>query len=227
MISLLERIIEIGINYPEYAVGSLMPFLPLFIGFYRKKYSTKSSNFILYFIVFFIVSDIPLWITTGFGVHNLLYGHSRDFMICIFLLLVFFIGVKKKSDIWVLCSFLTVMVLGLVLQFMRIIEMGQYTWLSGLLLGSIAIWYFMRLLDYPKIRDIVIYPFFWFNSGIIFYCFSTLLIYFFFQFTVTADIKSKTYFLFNSILEYLTSMMFVFFAIGYWNLKRNYQINSK
>ena len=227
LIKIIERIIEIGTNYPEYAVGSLVPFLPLIIGFYRLKYSSKSSKFILYFVIFFIVSDIPLWITTAMKIHNLLYGYTRDFMVEVILLLVYFIGLKTKIDKTILSCYLIIMLLGVFLQLFDVIGGGQYIWLYGFLLGSVSVWYFVRLLDYPKIRDIIVYPFFWFNSGILFYCFSTLLIYFFFQFTVTSDIKSKPYFLFNGILEYLTSVMFLLFAVGFWNLKKNAQIKSK
>jgi hypothetical protein len=117
--------------------------------------------------------------------------------------------------------------IGLVLQLFGIIEKGKYNWINVLLLGSVAVWYFVRLIDYPKIRDLLVYPFFWFNSGILFYCFSTLLIFFFFQYSITSDIKNQTFFLFRSILEYLTSVMFVLFAIGFWNLKKNAQIKTK
>lgn len=224
---ILEEIIRIGTTYPEYAVGSLMPILPLFIGLHRRKYATKSSNIFFGFIVFFICTDIPAWITTALDINNLLYNDTRLFAINIFLLLVYFIGIKRKSDKIVLFSFLAVMSTSLVLQLFGLIEKGKYNWINVFLLGSISVWYFVRLIDYPKIRDLLIYPFFWFNTGILFYCFSTLLIYFFFQFSITPDINHKTYFLFRSILEYLTSVMFVFFAVGFWNLKNNAQINPK
>jgi hypothetical protein len=218
---ILEEIIRIGTKYPEYAVGSLIPILPLTIGIIRKKYATKSSKIIFAFIIFFILTDIPTWITTALDINNLLYNYTKTFAINIFLLLVYFIGLKHKLDKKILNSFLILMCLGLFLQLFGFIEHGKYNWINVLLLGSVAVWYFVRLIDYPKIRDLLIYPFFWFNTGILFYCFSTLLIYFFFQFSITPDIKSQTYFLFRSLLEYLTSVMFVLFAVGFWNLKKN------
>ncbi|MCP9761614.1 hypothetical protein EGI31_01515 [Lacihabitans soyangensis] len=224
---ILDEIIRIGIKYPEYAVGSLIPILPLGVGIYRRKYSTKSSKFILFFIIIFIVSDIPLWVTTALDIHNLTYVYTRTFGIYTCLLLVYFIGTTKKSDKYILFSFLFVMTLGLILQIFGLIKKGQYTWVYGFLLGSVSVWYFVRLINYPKIKDLLTYPFFWFNTGVLFYCFSTLLIYFFFQFSITTEIKTQTYFLFRSILEYLTSVMFVLFAIGFWNLKNNAQINTK
>jgi hypothetical protein len=224
---ILDEIVRISTKYPEYAVGSLIPILPLVVGIFTKKYATKSSKLIFWFIVFFIVTDIPTWITTALGINNLLYSYTKTFAMNIFLLLVYFIGVKRKSDLAILYTYLTIMSLALVLQLFGVIEQGKHNWLNVLLLGSISVWYFVRLIDYPKIRDLLVYPFFWFNTGILFYCFSTLLIYFFFQFSITSDIKSQTFFLFRSILEYLTSVMFVLFAIGFWNLKRNSQINSK
>lgn len=224
---ILDEIIRIGTKYPEYAVGSLIPFLPLFLGIVTRKHATRSSSLIFWFILFFIVSDLPLWITTALKINNLLYSYTKMYAVNIFLLMIYFIGLKLKADKIVLYSFLLVMVLGLVLQLFGFIEKGKYNWLNVLLLGSVAVWYFVRLIDYPKIRDLLVYPFFWFNTGILFYCFSTLLIYFFFQFSITSDIKGPTYFLFRSILEYLTSVMFVLFAVGFLNLKKNAQIMRK
>jgi hypothetical protein len=222
-----DEIIRLGITYPEYVMGSLIPFLPLVVGVYQKKYASKSSNFIFCFIVFFIISDIPIWITTALKIHNSILVYTRAFSINIFLLLVYFIRINRKSDKKILTVYLLIMTTGLLLQLFGIIKKGQYTWVNGLLLGSVAVWYFVRLLEYPKVKDIIVYPFFWFNSGILFYCFSTLLIFFFFQYSINSDIKSESYFLFKSILEYLTSVMFVLFAVGFWNLKRNSQISIK
>lgn len=224
---IIEEIIRIGKTYPEYAVGSLIPILPLTVGIITRKYATKSSKIIFCFIIFFIVTDIPTWITTALDINNLLYNDTKIFSVNIILLSVYFVGVKRKSDKVVLYSYLVLMFTGLILQLFGFIEKGKYNWINILLLGSVAVWYFVRLIDYPKIRDLLVYPFFWFNTGILFYCFSTLLIYFFFQFSITPDIKNQTYFLFRSLLEYLTSVMFVLFAIGFWNLKKNAQINNK
>ena len=218
---IIDEIIRIGTTYPEYAVGSLVPLIPLTVGIFTKKYSTKSSKIIFYFVVFFILADIPTWITTALDINNLLYNDTKLYAINIILLSVYFVGVKRKFDKILLYSYLIIMITGLILQLFGFIEKGKYNWINILLLGSISVWYFVRLIDYPKIRDLLIYPFFWFNTGILFYCFSTLLIFFFFQFSITPDIKSQTYFLFRSILEYLTSVMFVLFAVGFWNLKKN------
>ena len=218
---IIDEIIRIGTTYPEYAVGSLVPLIPLTVGIFTKKYSTKSSKIIFYFVVFFILADIPTWITTALDINNLLYNDTKIYAINIILLSVYFVGVKRKFDKILLYSYLTIMITGLILQLFGFIEKGKYNWINILLLGSISVWYFVRLIDFPKIRDLLIYPFFWFNTGILFYCFSTLLIFFFFQFSITPDIKSKTYFLFRSLLEYLTSVMFVLFAVGFWNLKKN------
>lgn len=224
---IIEEIIRIGSNYPEYALGSLIPILPLLIGIYTNKYATKSSKLLFWFIIFFIITDIPSWITTALDINNTIYNYTKTYAVNIFLLSIYFVGVKLKSDKMVLFSFLAIMIIVLVLQLFGIIEPGKYNWINMLLLGSIAVWYFVRLVDYPKIRDLLVYPFFWFNTGILFYCFSTLLIYFFFNFSITSDIKSPTYFMFKSILEYLTSVMFVLFAVGFWNLKKNAQIKTK
>lgn len=224
---IIDETIRLGTTYPEYVVGSLMPFLPLVVGVYRKRYASKSSDFIFWFLLFFIISDIPIWITTALKIHNSIIVYTRAFSINIFLLLVYFIRIDRNSDKKILITYLLVMTAGLLLQLFGVIKNGQYTWINGLLLGSVAVWYFVRLLEYPKVKDIIVYPFFWFNSGILFYCFSTLLIFFFFQYSVNSDIKSESYFLFKSILEYLTSVMFVLFAIGFWNLKKNAQIKTK
>lgn len=224
---IIEEIIRIGSTYPEYALGSLIPILPLLIGIYTNKYATKSSKLLFWFIIFFIITDIPSWITTALDINNTIYNYTKTYAVNIFLLTIYFVGVKLKSDKMVLFSFLAIMIIVLVLQLFGIIEPGKYNWINMLLLGSIAVWYFVRLVDYPKIRDLLVYPFFWFNTGILFYCFSTLLIYFFFNFSITSDIKSPTYFMFKSILEYLTSVMFVLFAVGFWNLKKNAQIKTK
>ena len=224
---ILDEIIRISTKYPEYVVGSLIPILPLLAGIFTKKYATKSSKLIFWFIVYFIVTDIPIWVTTALDINNLLFSYTRTFIMNIFLLLVYFIGVKRKSDKGILYSYLAIMGIALVLQLFGVIEKGKHNWLNVFLLGSVSVWYFVRLIDYPKIRDLLGYPFFWFNSGILFYCFSTLLIFFFFQYSITSDIKNQTFFLFRSILEYLTSVMFVLFAIGFWNLKKNAQIKNK
>ncbi len=224
---IIDEIIRISTKYPEYVVGSLIPILPLLVGIFTKKYATKSSKLIFWFIVFFIVTDIPIWVTTALDINNLLFSYTRTFIMNIFLLLVYFIGVKRKSDKGILYSYLAIMGIALVLQFFGVVEKGKHNWLNVLLLGSVSVWYFVRLIDYPKIRDLLGYPFFWFNSGILFYCFSTLLIFFFFQYSITSDIKNQTFFLFRRILEYLTSVMFVLFAIGFWNLKKNAQIKTK
>jgi len=224
---IIEEIIRIGSTYPEYALGSLIPILPLLIGIYTNKYATKSSKLLFWFIIFFIITDIPSWITTALDINNTIYNYTKTYAVNIFLLTIYFVGVKLKSDKMVLFSFLAIMIIVLVLQLFGIIEPGKYNWINMLLLGSIAVLYFVRLVDYPKIRDLLVYPFFWFNTGILFYCFSTLLIYFFFNFSITSDIKSPTYFMFKSILEYLTSVMFVLFAVGFWNLKKNAQIKTK
>jgi cell division protein FtsW (lipid II flippase) len=227
LVEIIHEIVRIGTSYPEYAVGSLVPFLPLIIGFITWKFSTKSSRTIFWFTVFFILTDIPTWVTTALDINNLLYNDTKIFAVNIFLLALYFIGLKRKSDKKILTGYLGIMVLGLILQLFGVIEKGKHNWINVLLLGSVAVWYFVRLIDYPKIRDLLSYPFFWFNTGILFYCFSTLLIYFFFQFSITPDIKGPTYFLFRSILEYLTSVMFVLFAIGFLNLKKNSQVTSK
>lgn len=224
---IVNEIIRIGTTYPEYAVGSLVPFLPLILGIITWKHSSKSSRIIFWFVVFFILTDIPTWITTALDINNLLYNDTKIFAVNIFLLTIYFVGLKRKSDRVILYSYLIIMSLALVLQLFGVIEKGKFNWINVLLLGSVAVWYFVRLIDYPKIRDLLIYPFFWFNTGILFYCFSTLLIYFFFQFSITSDIKGPTYFLFRSILEYLTSVMFVLFAVGFLNLKKNAQIIRK
>ncbi len=218
---ILEEIIRIGTKYPEYAVGSLIPILPLSIGIFMKEYASKSSKIIFAFIIFFILTDIPTWITTALDINNVLYNDTKIFLVNIILLQVYLVGIKRRTDKVILYSFLGIMSILLVLQLFRIIETGTYNWINVLLLGSVAVWYFVRLIDYPKIRDLLIYPFFWFNTGILFYCFSTLLIYFFFNFSITSDIKSSTFFMFRRILEYLTSVMFVLFAVGFWNLKKN------
>lgn len=224
---IVNEIIRIGTTYPEYAVGSLVPFLPLILGIITWKHSSKSSRIIFWFVVFFILTDIPTWITTALDINNLLYNDTKIFAVNIFLLTIYFVGLKRKSDRVILYSYLIIMSLALVLQLFGVIEKGKFNWINVLLLGSVAVWYFVRLIDYPKIRDLLVYPFFWFNTGILFYCFSTLLIYFFFQFSITSDIKGPTYFLFRSILEYLTSVMFVLFAVGFLNLKKNAQIMRK
>ena len=78
---IVYEIVKIAKKYPEYVIGSLAPFFTLFIAILNYKYHTKSFRYIFIFVIFFILSDLPLWVTTALKLINIFFGNIRDFII--------------------------------------------------------------------------------------------------------------------------------------------------
>jgi hypothetical protein len=224
---MIEDFFKIVNKFPYVFFGSLVPVLAFSIAIFRKKYFTKSTQALFYFVLFFILSDIPLWVTTIYKLNNLLYGFSRDSVNLILLASIYSIGLKNKTEKKALFSAILIMVLAFVLQLVKIIPIGEYLWISKMLLGGISIYYFFKLLQNPVIQDILNFPFFWFNSGVLFYCLSTLMITFFYKFTTYVKIELTLYFKFIMILEYLSVVMFLFFAYSFWTSKKNIELKKR
>ncbi|MCP9770937.1 hypothetical protein EGI22_23785 [Lacihabitans sp. LS3-19] len=218
---MFESIFKLAFKHPFIALGSLLPLLPFFVALYRRQYFTKSSKWLFIFLIFFMLSDIPLWITAAYKINNLYYSYTRDSSIFIFLASIYLVGLKSIKDRTYLNIAIFLMVMVLVIQLLKITEIGSILWINRLILGGISLFYFFRLLQNPIIKDILRFPFFWFNSGILFYCLSTVMITFFYKFTIKAGNQPESYMFFTMILEYLSVSMFVIFAIGFWNLKNN------
>ena len=223
---MFELILKLAQKYPSVAIGSLLPLLPFCIAVFRWRYFTRSSRGIFLFLVFFILSDIPLWITAAQRIHNLYYSYTRDSTILIFLASIYLIGLKSLKDRTYLSIAIFLMIMVLVVQLLKITEIGSILWINRLILGGISLFYFFRLLQNPIIKDILRFPFFWFNSGILFYCLSTVMITFFYEFTIKAGNERTSAMLFTNILECLSVSIFVLFAIGFWNLKNNKQYRN-
>jgi len=224
---MLDSILNIALKYPAILIGSLMPLIPLFFAVYRRKYLNKSTQALFFFLIFFISTDIPLWLTSVYKINNLLYSYSRDALILILLGSIYLIGLKSKTEKLLLLVVLSIMGIVFSFQLFSIIPKGEYIWINRLLLGGISLAYFFKLLQNPIIKDILNFPFFWFNSGILFYCLSTLMITFFFKFTIISSNNQFHYFRFIMILEYLSIIMFLFFAYGFWTLKKNFVLKKR
>lgn len=226
-LKMLDSILNISLKYPAILIGSLMPLIPLFFAVYRRKYLSKSTQALFFFLFFFIATDIPLWITSVYKINNLLYSYSRDALILILLGSIYLIGLKSKAIKFVLILTLSIMSLVFSLQLLSLVPKGEYIWINRLFLGGISLAYFFRLLQNPIIKDILNFPFFWFNSGVLFYCLSTLMITFFFKFTIISSNNHFDYLKFIIILEYLSIVMFLFFAYSFWTLKKNFFLKNR
>jgi hypothetical protein len=210
-------------NNPLVTLGSFSPFLAIFLAIYNWKFLSKASKFIFIFLVFYVITDIPLWITAALKIHNIFYSYLRDTLIIIFLAIIYTIRLKEKNKKILLYFLIALMVINFVFQLLVNEKSGDVLWISRLLLIFVSFGYFFNLIVDLKIKNILTYPFFWFNSGIIIFSLSSLLITFFHKFTVNINAKMDSYYLFSSILECISISLFLFFAIGFWVSRKNHK----
>jgi hypothetical protein len=215
----LERIVLMASNHPFVAIGSLFPIIPLVVGWRFRKYFTSSSKAIFIFILVFILTDIPIWITAAYRINNLFYLYLRDLLLLFSLFFLYLIGLKDKKVRLLLWSVISLMIFTILVQILTFADAAEFNWINRMILAGISLSYFFRLLQNPVIKDILIFPFFWFNSGILLNCLSTLMIYMAFNFSLKPG--SKNQFVFTYISEIAFVVMFLFFAIGFWVLKKN------
>ena len=223
---MLEGLLNIIQKRPLVLVGSLIPLIPLFFGIFRYRFLTKSSKAFLVFIVIYILSDIPLWITASLKIHNYIFSFLRDSFLLIFLSFIYFIGLKSLKQRRILIGVVGMMFGVVLIQILNVAQIGDYLWVNRLFLVGISLAFFFNLLDEAKVKDIITFPFFWFNSGILIFCSSSLMITLLYKFTINVLKNDPSKILFLNILEIISSTMFIFIAIGFWMTKKN-RINIK
>jgi hypothetical protein len=214
---MFQRILKIAIENPPIFLASFLPIVVLFLALYRIKYLTRSTKYISLFLILFIVTDLPLWITSGLQLNNLAYYFSRDTFISIFLASTFFIG--NKIDKIPLLIIIGIMVTILFLQWFGGVGYGEYLWINRILLAGIVIFYFFRLLQTPKVKDIIVFPFFWISSGILFYNLGTFIIYFFFRYSIKSNTEREKYF--ANLSDLALIVLFLLFGVAFFVLKKN------
>lgn len=225
---MLEKILKIAISHPIVAIGSLSPLVPIILSFYYKKYFGKALKAITLFCVVFVLTDIPLWVTAGLKMSNIVYYSFRDSLIFALLVLVYAIGLRKnkfrQSIYWLTFS---VMIVLMFCQFMPHALAANLLWISRLLTAFIAISYFYVLLADLKVNDILFFPFFWFNSGVLIYAISSIFISLFNHLTIGMDSAENDFRLFTNILELLNISLFLFISIAFVVSKRNFKSKIK
>jgi hypothetical protein len=210
-------------NNPLVTLGSFSPFLAFFLAIYNWKFLSKASKFIFCFLIFYVLTDIPLWVSAALKINNVFYSYLRDTLIIIFLASVYTIRLKNKNKKHLLYLLIALMVINFFFQILVNEKSGDVLWVSRLLLIFISFGYFFNLILDLKIKNILTYPFFWFNSGIIIFSLSSLLITFFHKFTVNINAEMESYILFTNILECIGISLFLFFAIGFWVSRKNHK----
>ncbi len=216
-----QNIFRMSVKFPLIAMGSLIPVITLLIGIYRWKFLSRSSKYVFYFVLFFFLSDIPLWITAGLKIHNYKYYYIRDSLNLLIIGLIYLVGLKVKIRrlLVYFCVFLLVLVTSF--QIFPDFSSGNYMWISRFVLVVLSLGYFSVLLSDLKVKDILFFPFFWFNAGVLMYSTSTLMVTFFYKFTFSYKIKNTFSLIFINMLEFMAIMFFVLIGIAFWVSKKN------
>lgn len=225
-LTFLKKIVRLATHYPILAVSTLMPLFLIILVRVRKIRLKNELKMMYWFCVFFFISDLPLWITTGLHINNLSYFFFREIAIQTFLICIYYniisSSVKRKI---ILTSLISLGIISIVIFFISSYyhqeAPTQINAVYKLVLIIIIFDYFHTLISKKKTRSFSDYPFFWVSSGLFIASTSSIFVYLFYNYTFLTP--SITFFkFFTQYVDVLVILMFIFMGIGFVKAKKYY-----
>ncbi len=210
---MVENIFNLALGYPIMSLATLMPLLLILMVRIKKIPLQRELNFVYWFCVFFFVSDLPLWITTGLKINNQTYFYIRELInhLLIIGFYYFIIGLKRTKKI-IVATEIILSILGLS-SFLFFTEIpNQLTTIYKAVIIVLIFVHFNYIIKDLKIKQISDYPYFWISSGILIFSSGSILIFLFFTFTFELRPQFKIY---SQFLDVLVILMFIFIGIGF------------
>jgi len=211
--AMVENIFNLALGYPIMSLATLMPLLLILMVRIKKIPLQRELNFVYWFCVFFFVSDLPLWITTGLKINNQTYFYIRELInhLLIIGFYYFIIGLKRTKKI-IVATEIILSILGLS-SFLFFTEIpNQLTTIYKAVIIVLIFVHFNYIIKDLKIKQISDYPYFWISSGILIFSSGSILIFLFFTFTFELRPQFKIY---SQFLDVLVILMFIFIGIGF------------
>lgn len=217
---MVDNIVSLALRYPVMSLATMMPlFLILMIRIKRIPLE-NDLKFVYWFCLFFFISDIPLWITTGLKINNQTYFYIRELInhLLIIGFYYFIIGLKRTKKI-IVATEIILSILGLS-SFLFFTEIpNQLTTIYKAVIIVLIFVHFNYIIKNLKIKQISDYPYFWISSGILIFSSGSILIFLFFTFTFELKPLFKIY---SQFLDVLVILMFIFMGIGFLKAKKYY-----
>lgn len=219
---MLENILNIAQDFPLITLSTVMPLLVSIYVWRTRSSIDKPLTVVLWFCVFFFLSDLPLWVTSGLGIRNLRYNYIRDISFHLMIIGIYYFvlnnSFKKRVILYMI---LILSIIGITPLLLSYEAPSQLTAIHKLAIVGVVFLHFHTLISELKITKILNYPFFWISSGILtFACGSALIMLFY---TYTFSVKTPSMFLFyEQFLSLLIILMFVFIGIGFFNSNKKY-----
>jgi hypothetical protein len=223
---MVDNIVRLALRYPILPLATLMPLFLILMIWIKRIPLEKDLKFVYWFCIFFFITDLPLWITTGLKINNRDYYFFRELAIQLFLISTNYYLIhseRKKKNILILVSGLAF--LGIAsFFFSRHFNKPaptEITSICRLFLIFIILMHFHNMMSKQKIRNISNYPFFWIYSGVLILSSGSVLIFLFFEYTISLTIVTL-FKLFSQFLDVLVILMFIFMGIGFIKAKKYY-----
>lgn len=219
---MVHNITKMILNYPIMALYTLMPLLVIFTVWHKKIPLKSHLDKVMWFSVFFFFSDLPLWITAGLNIHNMMYYYIRDLWVHMLIIGIYYFvldsPVKKRIIILIEIILLLIGILSILVSKDVPAELSSIYKLAVIL----AIFmHFHSIISELKITSLLNYPFFWISSGALIFSCGSIFIMLFYKYTINIQ-TPKIFIIYTHFLDIMGILMFIFIEIGFLSAKKKY-----
>ncbi len=220
---LLREILRIALKYPSITLNSLAPIFVLVIGIFRYKYLNFSLKLILVFLLFVILTDIPVWITAALKINNLYYVYIVKSISDIIICSVYYFHIKSPSKKKIILLSIGLMSFLAIFQILFLNDIGEFAFTLKIPLILVVFLHFQTILSELKIKNLLYYPYFWISSGIMLICCFSIMVLLFYNYTIYYGMEDKNqYWFYISFLEFVSIIFYIFMFIGFWVSNKKY-----
>ncbi len=219
---MIEKIIYLGTHYPIMAFATLLPFFILLAISFSKISLDSSMKIIHIYVILFFLSDIPLWITTGLKINNVIYNHVREVLLSMYLIgIYYFIINSKLKQRYIIGTEVFLAVLGVASLFYKPYP-SSLIFIYKIAMIPVVFLHFHSIISELRITKLLNYPFFWISSGVLIFSCGSLLVTLFYRYTIGAFHDAETFKLYSQFLDFMVVIMFIFIGVGFLNANKKY-----
>ena len=172
----------------------------------------------------YLLLDIPLWYGALLKLNNYYWANIQEIAVS-WILILSFLWLKEKPPAWLIVVCMILSAVTAVYNF-KFDSFSSWTKvIHRVIYIGLSFYFYFRVLDDLKVKNILLYPAFWVISGMMLTASGTTLVFIFEEITVSySNSPDDVYFFYSNLVDILKIFFTVMIGIGFWVSK--YQFNE-
>ncbi|MGR3810783.1 hypothetical protein [Jiulongibacter sp. NS-SX5] len=213
---MFDRFIELAGKYPILIPESFCVLVPFFVGLIRWKHFYVYLKVIWLVFLAYALTDLVIWEKALRRENNYFWINLQEIIIA-WLLIISFNFLKENPPKKIVYGLLAISAIAAFFDF----NFSEYSsWIKvvhRVMFIGLCFHFFFKLLEELKVSNILRYPAFWINSGLMLMACGTALIFVFEEITISYSSANDTVYEYYTLLNFSLKIIFTLLAAyGFW-----------